>query len=324
MQRDSCVVPQAVEDLWDRHGVSTEYLELCKTREQNASLNLLAAAGPPLPVPVRDFALRSMMFIVGMKRMSIRSWFQAVLLLDTQVLQAPGSIEMLPATCVCLLRLLRKVDCSETDEDSSTWLSFAQHIAQSLAVPGFQVPEVTQEVLSRHEMIIGRELDWQLDPMALEQWISMFSARLKLQSSDDYGNRLQLAENKALNFARLLVMHEARSLASSRFELALGLFFLSLVGAQLIPLGTLCPQEVFHPGMHAVYVEIVFAGTIPVCVLTAEQVRALLDNLHAATCSDPDMLQQATHGVMQTLGNALRDMQQRQHANIAQVQRQQI
>jgi hypothetical protein len=264
-----------------------------------------AEAGPPLSVELRDFALRSMVAMVSAKRMSLRTWFQAVLLLDTSFLRAAGSIEMLPATCVCLVRLLRKADCSVTNDESSTWLPSAHKMALELSVAGYQVPAITEDLLSRHELMICRSLDWQLNPVPLSQWISMFSTRFSSLSNNSHQANLAVAENQALVFARVLVMHEATSFQSSPSEMALGLFSLSLVCARLIPLDTLCPPGADLSHMHAAYMQSQSSETIPACILTADQVPAVLDMLQVVTCSKLRMLQQATQRVIESLADCL-------------------
>jgi len=306
-QETALIISEAVQDLWDRHGLSSEYLDDCKAREQRA-LMPLAEAGPSLPVAARDFALRSMAAITSAKRMSLQSWFQAVSLLDTYLLRTTGSIEMLPATCVCLVRLLRKADCSVTNDESSTWLPFTQQMAGRLAVPGFQVPEITEDILSRHELMICQALDWHLNPVTVSQWISMFCKRFNLLSSSNYQARLALVEHQALSFARVLVVREAPSMQSSPFDLALGMFSLCLVRAQLIPLSTLCSPGITLSEMHVAYMQSQSSETIPVCALTDEQAFAVLDMAQVVACSKLDMLQQAAQSVVQSLAAQMGDI----------------
>lgn len=309
--RTPLTITDDVRASWDRHGVSSEFMHESRAREQKA-LTPVVGAGPSLPVEVRNFALRSMMEIAFAKRISLRSWFQAVSLLDTYFLRTIGSIEMLPTTCVCLVRLLRKADCSETNDESSTWLPFTEQMAQRLAGGGFQVPETTENILRRHELEICQALGWQLNPTPVSQWISMFCTRFNSLSGCRYRTLLTQAENQALIFARLSVVREAPSLQSSPFELALGLFSLSLVSARLIPLDKLCdplPPGVTLADMHAAYLQSQPCDAIPVCGLAAEQVFTVLEMVQVATCSKLHELQQTTHSVIESLAVASRDIQ---------------
>lgn len=318
-QRMPLIIPEAVQDSWDRHGVSSECLNECRAREQKA-LTPVVEAGLSLPVEVRRFALRSMMEISSAKRTSLRSWFQAASLLDTYFLRSIGSIEMLPATCVCLVRLLRNVDCSEINDESSTWLPFTQKMAQRLAVAGFQVPEVTEGILSRHELDICQALEWKLNPTPVSQWISMFVTRFNALSNCRYRTLLAQAENQALIFARASIVREAPSLQFSPFELALGLFSLSLVSARLISLDTLCDllaPGLISAGMREAYMQSMSGDTIPICELEAEQVLDVVEMLQAATCSKLQELQQTTQRVIESLAIASRESRDMRQAHAA-------
>lgn len=225
---------------------------------------------------------------------------------------------MLPATCVCLVRLLRKADCSMTIDESSDWLPFIEHMARNLGIFGFQVPEITENVLGGHELMICQALNWQLNPVAVNQWISMFCGRFNLLSSGNYQAQLALAEKQALVFARVFVLREALPLqSSSPFDLAIGLFSLSMVQAQLIPLDQLCPSGVSLYDLHSAYMQSQSSEVIPVCALTDEHVFAVLEMVQAVTCSKLDMVQQATHSVMQWLAAARRDIQHAQRTTTA-------
>lgn len=308
---DAFTIPEAVQDLFHYHCVTTDYVNACKAREQRA-LTPGADAGLPLPAQIRDSALRFMLLVVGAKRMSYQSWFQAVSLLDTYFLKAEGSIELLPTTCVCLVRLVKKLENSLSDDECATWLPFTQQLGEHLETIGFQVPEVTEESLGAHELMIWRALSWQLDTMSIQQWIAVFSTRFNLLSANAHEASLSWLQNQTTAVARMLLMRVAASLESSHFDVALGLFCLGMVWAHLLPLDSLRCADVSPAEMTAAYMRSQPAGAVPVFALGAEQVAVLHRMVEASTCSELHVLQQATQRVMQLLGAALHDIRQSQ------------
>eukprot|EP00930_Biecheleria_cincta_P023399 TRINITY_DN16916_c0_g1_i4.p1 TRINITY_DN16916_c0_g1~~TRINITY_DN16916_c0_g1_i4.p1 ORF type:complete len:247 (-),score=47.62 TRINITY_DN16916_c0_g1_i4:302-1018(-) len=227
--------------------------------------------------------------------MSQEDWFQAVSLLGTYFLKVAGSIRMLPVSCVCVVRLVRKLNNAELAprRSSMNCLDFARKMAQDLTITGVEVPDITEEVFDSHERVIGRAISWLIDVMTVGRWISMFSVRFDMLTTSYYQQTME----EALVVARTLVMRESASLQFSHHNLALGVFSLSLVMARLIPFGLLSPSAISPSRTNAAFVQ---------STLMNKQQFRMIGNLETVTCCELQVLQQAVQSVMQALPAVLR------------------
>ncbi|CAE8634974.1 unnamed protein product, partial [Polarella glacialis] len=129
----------------------------------------------------RDSILRAMSMVMQLKGMSLSEWFEACALLDSYCLKVPVRIELLPAICVSIVRIVRKLHTA-TCEDRSEWLPYTQQLTHWLAFLGYAIPEMTEQFLRRHEMGLLKELGWQVEIPSIEGWIKMATARFNVLS----------------------------------------------------------------------------------------------------------------------------------------------
>ncbi|CAE8701459.1 unnamed protein product, partial [Polarella glacialis] len=171
------LITDAIQDAWDELGVPTERLDHLKTLERDVlTPSLTLPAGAALGLAERDSILRAMSMVMQLKGMSLSEWFEACALLDSYCLKVPVRIELLPAICVSIVRIVRKLHTA-TCEDRSEWLPYTQQLTHWLAFLGYAIPEMTEQFLRRHEMGLLKELGWQVEIPSIEGWIKMATAR---------------------------------------------------------------------------------------------------------------------------------------------------
>eukprot|EP00930_Biecheleria_cincta_P027613 TRINITY_DN19367_c0_g1_i1.p1 TRINITY_DN19367_c0_g1~~TRINITY_DN19367_c0_g1_i1.p1 ORF type:complete len:353 (+),score=44.04 TRINITY_DN19367_c0_g1_i1:50-1060(+) len=290
----SRMIPEVVLDLWDQHAVTTERVQRCKACEQEA-LAPAMQAGPPLQARIRSYALEFIKYVILNKRMHQHAWVQAVSLLDTYWLKVSGSIPMLPATCVCLVRLVQKFNNEMPvliPDQTSTWLPFACEMAQGLGMLGFHCPEITETTLDSHELEICRAMNWKMDVTTVEWWISVFSTRFHLLTS----NSVKENSEAMMFMARQLIKHEPASLQFSHRKLALGVFSIGLVMAGLMHVDILRPPAAIPSGGDAA-----FGQSEPTHETTPMANQMWIEALEATTCSEVHVLRQAAQSGIQTL-----------------------
>ncbi|CAE8607253.1 unnamed protein product, partial [Polarella glacialis] len=107
-----------------------------KTLERDVlTPSLTLPAGAALGLAERDSILRAMSMVMQLKGMSLSEWFEACALLDSYCLKVPVRIELLPAICVSIVRIVRKLHTA-TCEDRSEWLPYTQQLTHWLAFLG--------------------------------------------------------------------------------------------------------------------------------------------------------------------------------------------
>lgn len=290
---DTRSIPETVQDSWHWHGVATQHVEACKVCEQQALTPTTGLEVHPLPAQARKFALRFMAAIMQSVGMSQTEWFQAVALLDTYFLKVSGSIPMLPTTCICMVRLVRKFSNvhPESTNCKNTWLP----IARQMARVGVEPQEITEEILNSHEKTICQALDWQIDAMTVAKWVSVFSTRFNLLTNNEYPINTQAARL----IAEALIMHESASLQFSHHNVALGVFSIGLVMAHLIPLDLVQPPAISPPSLIADYEQSELNGRLREGVLMDTSL--VIGIVEAATCCEFHDLQEAAHSAMHVL-----------------------
>lgn len=292
---------EEVEDLCHRHGVSIEYLRQCKHREQDVLTTMAAIGRQPVPPNVRTTALQFMMQVVLALRKSRKSeqdWFEAVSFLDAYFQQADVDIEMVPATCICMMRLVSKLDDGEFNSKGE-WLRLAHDLRNHLVRAGVPTPEITQKMLDSHERTILGAMDWRMRGMNVHSWFVIFSKRLSLLSRGRYQRHAISIENLLPRLAFLLVRCEAASPEFSDFDKACGLFCLGLVVTDLLPVDSISSPASSISQAEAVFWQTMLqAGNPQRDVHTEEQCNSMLRMLEVATCSERRALQQAAQGVV--------------------------
>eukprot|EP00931_Biecheleriopsis_adriatica_P056813 TRINITY_DN33693_c0_g1_i1.p1 TRINITY_DN33693_c0_g1~~TRINITY_DN33693_c0_g1_i1.p1 ORF type:complete len:377 (+),score=66.08 TRINITY_DN33693_c0_g1_i1:40-1170(+) len=307
------VITEEQMDLLDRFGVSDEFMAHCKQQELRA-YTPTAAGREPLHGPVRNVALRFMVCLTQLRKMKQSSFALSMALLDSFFLQAATDMAMLPATCVALVRIAKKVDGSTSIDDiCSSWLPHVQQMSGCLRSLGIETPPVTEERLSKQEAAIAKALCWKLDIPFVEQWISVFCTRFNILSEETYKPSLSWAEQYITMFARLLVIWEAPELSHS--DLASGLFCIGLILARLVPRDAFRPEEVSTEEWERLFLlQNAQAAAIPSCPIEATEIENVLECIKAAinTGSELTLLKTATDRSIRMLNRVLAEMQSQQ------------
>jgi len=294
-------IPEMVQDSWFRHGVSTEQVEHNIARERLA-LQPTARVGTPLPAQVRTFAVQYMSSIMRNLGMNLQEWFQAVSLLDTYCLKVAGDIPMLPMTCICAMRLVKKLNKSQMPASTQCqidWLPIARGMAREMAIAGIQFPEFTEETLNSHEKVIHHAVECQMDVMTVERWISIFSMRYYLLTGDCIQEHMQ----GAVTMAHGLVMLQPASVGFSHYNIALGVFSSGLTMANLVPPGILCRPGTNSNGASEGNIPTMGNDSIQGSMLPDDQLSSIIRVLEAVTCCELQFLQLAVRNVMPAMAS---------------------
>ncbi|CAE8605465.1 unnamed protein product, partial [Polarella glacialis] len=309
----SLEAPFLTEDIlesFDRQCVSTELLENLRHREEQVLHAFRGGSASPLPTLVRQACLRFLAHLVQQKNMHQRSWFPAVGLFDSVCSRAEGGrIELLPATCVNLVRVVRKLDSAIYEDYGSGWSSLTAPLSGWLTSAGYEVPEMTEEFLRLHEQVVLKELNWQVEVPTLLHFSSAYATRFNLLSGGEYMPSLCWVENQSMIFARLLVMRQATSAELTCRDMALGLLSLGLVGARLLPLSLLRPEETAAADWELMYAQSQPSSIIPSCALTPQQVQEVWRMLQASTGSTDAEIRLGAERVARALRSAVADIQ---------------
>ncbi|CAE8614528.1 unnamed protein product [Polarella glacialis] len=322
LSAEASFLTEDILESFDRQCVSMELLDTLRQREKQVMHAFRGGSSSPLPILVRDACLRFMAHLVQQKNMHQRSWFPAVGLFDNVCSTVEGGrIELLPATCVNLVRVVRKLDSAIYEDDRSGWACLTTHLSGWLISAGYEVPEMTEEFLRLHEKVVLKELNWQVEVPNLLHFSSTYATRFNLLSGGGYMPSLCWVENQSMIFARLIVMRQATSAELSSRDMALGLLSLGFVGARLLPLSVLRPEEMAAADWELLYAQSQPNSNIPSCALTPQQVQDVLRMLQASTGSTDAEIKLGAERVTRALRSALADIQalQRSRAGAAEI-----
>lgn len=309
-------VTEDINDAWHKAGVSTEFLHRLSCREQEVLTALPEHL--PLPLIVRDAALRFMAQVIQQKNMHQGCWFEAAALFDAYCTKATGAqIEMLPLVCVNCVRLVQKFGSVVPEDARPNWLGFTKQFASWLTAAGYTVPQFTEDVLRRCEIQMLQAFSWKVQVPFLEQWSATYAIRFNILSNNSYNASLTWVHNQSMILGRLLIMRQASTTTFNHRDFALGLLCLGLIGARLLPLSTLRPAQMTEAVWASLYTASQPNGSVPTCAIATMHVEQILELLQAATNTELDDLKASAESVSRSLGNALAEIQvmQRDHRN---------
>jgi len=331
------LITPAIEDELDKQGVSNEKLEAWRAQETKAydcARGPHAACKHPdvprVPPVARDLALRFMQHFVQLMSLPSKSWFEAQVLLDAYIAKAPSSfgVHDLPATCVVLVRMLKKVDNATVCMKGARFSANAQSLAQILRARGFNVPDPTEEQLHYQELAIIQAMDWQIYLPTVESWMCAFCSRFNVITQGLFMASLVWIWEQSQFFRMTVVMREVSEASSSALpprKVAAGLLGLRFLSARLLPIEALQPEEVSY----ATWQQLVATthredGGVPSCVLTPEIAQRVLELLQVATGLTLEELREATEHVALVLRDAFEDFHSAQQQQRQQLQPQHL
>mmetsp|Transcript_20284 Transcript_20284/g.36205 ORF Transcript_20284/g.36205 Transcript_20284/m.36205 type:complete len:390 (+) Transcript_20284:58-1227(+) len=285
------LVTEEMLDLFDRYGVSTEYLQLRKQEEIQVMTPSPNTPGQRLPqqdaqwLRSRAFAAHWMIETCRQKNIKSNCWHSAVMLLDAYSMKTGFGPQMLPAVSMCLVRLVNKYDRSAFIPDHCGYLPYAQELSRNFAKQGVpNMTTITDQLLRETEMHILRVLDWNLDIPTVDQWLTMYTTRFNIISKFVYEKHISMVEQQSMHFVGELIKGEALTLQLPARELALGLFCYGLVSVGLLTVDRLQPTEA--PGRGSA----VNAGN---CALSEAQLDEILSILEVSADSKLEAIQRA-------------------------------
>jgi len=246
-----------------------------------------------------------------------------VTLLDVAHSRMPEGIppESLPATCVALVKMLRKADAATLSMRGSNLAVHTKQLAQWLQRAGCPAQEATEEDLSKQECVLLEALEWQINLPSIESWMSMFCTRFNVLTRGLFVPSLNWVWEQGIFYARMVVMQRATSKELPPRRQAIGLLSLSFASARLLELEALRPHKLCSTMWEQLFVQSQLQGSVPPCVLRPGHARRVLELLQVTMDTNLVDLQEDCERVAVLLRDALttfRHMQQAQSGSQAQ------
>jgi len=308
-----------LQDALDRQCVPCELIAHWTAKERKA---LPPASGSPLPAHVRDIALRFMVPCVQLMSLPPTSWFHAAVLLDSFCARAPRgvSVELLPATCLALVKMLKKVDQASLCMRGSNLSSCAVHFVHWLRASGYPgTADPTEEQLAEAERAVLEVLNWEIDVPSLESWTSLFCTRFNVLTRGHWLPSLQWVWQQSSCHQRLVVLQQAAGAELRPKCLAAGLLGLAFVSARLLTLDELRPPKASAEDWEQLFLQGQLQSSAPSCILAAEHAQRVLQLLQAATGLPLAELREAcaaAAGLLRDALQAARRPQERLHTSL--------
>eukprot|EP00931_Biecheleriopsis_adriatica_P051040 TRINITY_DN29568_c0_g1_i1.p1 TRINITY_DN29568_c0_g1~~TRINITY_DN29568_c0_g1_i1.p1 ORF type:complete len:357 (+),score=88.15 TRINITY_DN29568_c0_g1_i1:43-1113(+) len=306
------------EEGWFRLGAPTCFLQQIKEEDVASK-----PTSSPLPVLHRSAALRSLAQLLNFVTRSQSGWFKGAAMLDSYCSEASPRVELLPAICASLVRILHKSENRASQSFGMDALSL-QHgtseLSSWLSAAGHEVPEMTEELLLKQEMSIVNALGWKVKRACVEQCSMLFGVRFEFLAGSAWQRCLREMGMKILVLGRAVVMCQAAVATVTQRSLSLGLHGLCMIEAGILPLDFLRPEDMDSEEWTAAFIRSQPDGVAPMCRLQPEQCEEAWKNLQASTGTTIYELQEAAGLAAAALGTALegiRDMQQGGRAEAA-------
>ena len=251
----------------------------------------------------REQVLQSMMGLTNRCQLDQDGWSCAVSLLDSYLASSghiAHDIQMLPLTCVAVLRLVKKFHGNRGVPDqigSGMWLSMAKQMLPTL---GRQI-ELSETKLGQHETEILQRMQWQIQEPLQQQWLTVYCRRFSALTSQKFVPAIAWVKQKSMFFVRLLLFVEATSTRNPPREFALGMFCLGLAWRQLLSpecLACLRPDDVPISHWSSALQQLSLPGHVESAPCSLVEALPLLE---AATAASRCELQQATRWVVHRL-----------------------
>eukprot|EP00747_Dinoflagellata_sp_TGD_P075834 gnl/TRDRNA2_/TRDRNA2_158896_c0_seq2.p1 gnl/TRDRNA2_/TRDRNA2_158896_c0~~gnl/TRDRNA2_/TRDRNA2_158896_c0_seq2.p1 ORF type:complete len:350 (+),score=50.35 gnl/TRDRNA2_/TRDRNA2_158896_c0_seq2:76-1125(+) len=311
---DDSILPDGVQDGFDRLGVCSETIEIQTLSEQRSLRLSQRPSAAPLNRLTRQIALSFMQLLL--KRLELKSsdWFSAATLLDTY--RPP--VSRLPTTCAALVNIVKKNKFAKRDEelkDMELLTSESAKMAKYLHQCGFAngSSDVSKEDIYLEERRVLRDLSWEINLPTIESWVSSCCMRLKFLVDISFATPIERVKELSLQNGQTVVMHTALGCEFPPQKVAYGLFCLGLVGVQMLPLDVFRPEEVdpedfeellmcvssCRPQLHT---------SVPQCPLASENWQAVARMVSVATGASIPELQQCTDRIARIIMECLVDI----------------
>lgn len=274
-----------------------------------------------LPAQVRDAALRLMTYIAQLLGMSQKSWFSVVTAFDAYCLKfgsADNIFVTLPATCVALVKLLKKMDCATDSMMGSNFSIFATELVKWLQQMGHPVEdlEVTEEAINSQELKVLKVLNWQLNLPTIESWTSRFCSRFNVLTRNMFMTSLNWAFGLCMAYARMIALRQATTREYSPRRISIGLLCISFVHARLLPVGQLCPEKVGHNDWEFLFAESQPQVQVAESLVPKTHHQSLLDLLEVTTGCRLQVLKEDCHLAATLIRDTNADIKAMQHPTV--------
>eukprot|EP00440_Ansanella_granifera_P068851 gb/GFBE01074688.1/.p1 GENE.gb/GFBE01074688.1/~~gb/GFBE01074688.1/.p1 ORF type:complete len:337 (+),score=52.25 gb/GFBE01074688.1/:1-1011(+) len=309
---------EELEDGWFRMGAPSGFVAHLREVELQALMH--SGMVPPLAGLLRGASLRCLSRAIQAMTGAQSGWFKAATLFDCYCSKFAVAIEELPTTCLSIARITQKFDLSsETPLPYSAEYSLfekaagcAEDFGAWLSSAGYDVPEVTSDLVHKSEMEILRGLKWQIDMPCVERWLTAYLTRLSMIGDNGVQQVLQAVQTKSFVLARAVVMCEPVSEDLTNGQLALGLLCLGLVEVGLVPMSDLRPKELSLSAWTDMYLSSQPSGVVPACTRSAAESNRVFEMLLLCAETDYHDLKQTVRGVVEALGTVLASIHQHQ------------
>jgi len=298
--------PDILEQL-ESQGVSNELIDAQMLQEKldlvPGPAGLGHSEGPVFPKRVRHTALIFFARVAEETGLPHRSWSEAAALLDMYHLKTQDPDNILPAittlhlTCAALMLILRKNEDASVLVGGSSYVQYASKFALDLQRSGYSTvnTEVTGGMIHVQEKRVLEALGWRILVSTAESWASKFIVRLDVISSSLLKQSLQQVWRRCISGARLFMLQQAVSAELPPRMLAAGLLGIGLVGARVLPLEAIQPDELSFEEWKNLYREVQPQDSEPYCSSLGSHWQGLLNLLTVAVGADLSMLKQACH-----------------------------
>ncbi|CAE7039575.1 unnamed protein product [Symbiodinium natans] len=291
------------EDMLFNQAASSDHLRQLMKLEEEAMERSMRAPRADVLGRQREQVLQSMMGLTNRCQLDQDGWSCAVSLLDSYLASSghiAHDIQMLPLTCVAVLRLVKKFHGNRGVPDqigSGMWLSMAKQMLPTL---GRQI-ELSETKLGQHETEILQRMQWQIQEPLQQQWLTVYCRRFSALTSQKFVPAIAWVKQKSMFFVRLLLFVEATSTRNPPREFALGMFCLGLAWRQLLSpecLACLRPDDVPISHWSSALQQLSLPGHVESAPCSLVEALPLLE---AATAASRCELQQATRWVVHRL-----------------------
>eukprot|EP00418_Pyrodinium_bahamense_P015394 CAMPEP_0179114402 /NCGR_PEP_ID=MMETSP0796-20121207/53567_1 /TAXON_ID=73915 /ORGANISM="Pyrodinium bahamense, Strain pbaha01" /LENGTH=342 /DNA_ID=CAMNT_0020812623 /DNA_START=86 /DNA_END=1114 /DNA_ORIENTATION=- len=303
-----------IQDALDREQVPTELLTELARKEDRAFVS--SCDGKPLPKVVRRLAVCFLGRLLGMfAAPSAEDWSAAAVLLDAFVAQAAGGLRLgaLPATCVAIAKIVKKMDSVEIAHYlagmNSKVVAAASQLAQCLQRLGYRQDPVDTQELHRQEWELLRTLRWQITLPCQESWLSIFCTRLDVLTASILQTSIGWAREQSTAMVNTLVMWQATSARLPPRRMAAGALSINLARAGLLPLEALRAPEVSSAQWGHLLVEAGIKEPSRQSSLNSSLVQYTLQALQTAVGCSRTTLQKASELVLRDVCNLRGDEQ---------------
>jgi len=301
-----------VEAAFDAQNIHDDMLAFCTKLEKKVLMCMSDRTLLPAVAHIREAALCFMSQLTQLMNMPPNAWFQSVTLFDVYCLSMPNGppIEQIPATCIALVKLLKKMDCTVANAIPADLSPLGVPMEKWLENLGHTVPPITNRSIAKVELCLLQALNWQLDVPNVEFWMSKFCARLNVLTRSALMTSLNWIWEQGICYARMILLKQVSNPAHPPIQMATGSIALGCVRAQLLPVAAIRPPKVCTQAWDQSFAESQPDGMIPECVLPPAQSQQLLQFLQVSTGANLEEIREACRVLVPFMKDAYVNMLQ--------------